>query len=354
MQGVANPVFDAPFSIAGHDAPIAVSIHTPYQLLFLERLLACVSPRPTLIVDQRPEKYRLGRKPQTPGVQVLEAAITGRLTDPDQQRLMREVLDRIDAFANHGAFTFVCPSFGWPFNNIALTRWRRRGDVRFAIIEDGLSTYLQTSQSWKWQLRNLALEIVGRVRGYLPRTLFGGHPLGLDLGEVQAIFVGSDLVIPERGSERYIAVPPLAGQAEVQRDPAAALFVGQPYLRDYGEDAIVAFIDKAFAWLRSQGVTRMALKPHHFQTPEEIALYLDRGCTLLDPPVTIEELIGGSDYGILASSNTTALMTTKSMLGPAIRTVAINPTAFSQRQETRDPAEVVAIFRRFGVEVVEL
>lgn len=346
-----NPQLDGEFRFAGGDQAIVASVFTPYQLLFLERVLAQVTPRPTLIIDQRPEKYRIQRPP-APFGEVVGVSLTGKVIDPAQQALMRETLAAVERFAAAGPITFLCSSLGWAFNNAVFTRWRRSETVRFALLEDGLSTYLAAGQSRRGQLRNLAREALGRARGYVPRTLFGGHALGLDLPEVRAILVGSDLVAQDR-ARRYVTVPPIDGAGHVPRDPAAALFVGQPYLRDYGEAAIVAFIDKARAYLNGQGITRLEVKPHHFQTMDEIRLYLDRGFTLLDPPVTVEELIGASTHGAIASCNTTALMTSKSLLGPAIRSIAFSPAAFRPAQETRDPAEVVAVFRRFGVEVVE-
>ncbi|WP_448658015.1 hypothetical protein ACPVPU_11170 [Sphingomonas sp. CJ99] len=342
------------FADAASDAPIVASVTTPYQLMFLERLVAVLAPRPMLLIDQRPAKFRDGRAPRLGDAKIISLTIDGNVMQPENLARIRDAMARIEAMVGDRPFTFLCASLAWPFNNMVYTRWRRRPGVRIALSEDGLSTYLRSGQSGNWMLRSIALELIGRVRGAPARTLFSGHPLGLDQPDVRTIFVGSDRVVPTDGGDRYRVVPPDARLAQAgSRDPARAVFVGQPYLRDYGAPRMAAFVDHALGWLRGQGVSTIHIKPHHFQSPEEIALYTDRSCILVDPPVPIEEMIGDSDYGVIASANSTALMTVKSMLGDTIRSVAFDPAAFRQIQERRDPADILAVFRKFGVEVIE-
>ncbi len=332
---------------------IVASVFTPYQLLVLERILGEAGAFDGLVIDQRPEKFRRNRPADVPGAQVIEASLTGSVVQADQRRLLRETLSRIETFVGERRFVFMCASFAWGLNNLVLARFRRRGRARFVMIEDGLSTYIEAGQAAQGRLRNLAREVVRRLKGEPARALYSGHSLGLDLPEVEGIVTGSPDV-PHAPGRNFVVLPPAAIDEAAPRDPGAVLFVGQPYLRDYGEGAIRRFAERSAAFLRNRGATRIDFKPHHFQTSGEIGLYLDQGFALYDPPMAVEEVIGASDHRVIASCNTTALITGRILLGGAIEAIAFDPTTFRPAQETRDPADVEALFRRFDVEIVHL
>lgn len=335
----------------GQPMAVIVSIFTPYQLLFLERYWAELGPRPLLILDSRAPKHRAARKPRIPG-EVMELDLTGKVNDPDQALLVRQAATAAEDFAQRHRVCFICGSYQWPVNTTIFHRNRKNPDWIFMLQDDGLSTYLNLRPSPREKFRNIIREIVARVRGFPARTMVQGHPLGHDLPGLSAIILGLEPAHDTPGKGKVIVLPPQS-QA-VSYDGHAALFVGQPIIKDYGRDRLQPFLQQVAADLRARGYSRLAFKPHHFQPEEEIGLYLSAGFELFDPPLPVEEVIAESAFRTIAAVSSTALLTCKALFGDEVKAIAFNLTRFPPAHEKRDMTEVQALFQRAGVELVEL
>jgi hypothetical protein len=335
----------------GRPQAIVASVFTPYQLLFLERLCA-ISPIPRILVlDARAERFRSGRSPQIAGAEVIALNLTGKVNDPEQAVLVRRGIAAVERFADGGDVTFLAASYQFPINNVAYRAHRHDPKWRFCLIEDGLSTFIGVHPSPRERLRNAVREVVARLRGFPARLSIPGHPLGLDLPAIRAIFVGVDRLPTSPRARPYVTLPPPAA-AGLTYTPDAALMVGQPYAAELGLDVLRSVIAQSPTDLQRRGCTRIAFKPHHFQSPAEVAIYTDLGFEIVDPPITVEELIPASPFRTIAAINSTALLTTRSLFGDAVRAIAYAPSAVRPRHERRDPREIEAVFAAAGVEIV--
>ena len=339
-------------SVDAADLPLVLSVFTPYQLLFVERLCGLIAPRPLLLLDSRPEAFRRGREPRLPA-ETIALALTGKVNDARQAALVRQGAAAVDRFAGGAPFGFLNASFQWPINNVVYTRHRRDPNAHFFLIEDGLSSYLEIRPSWREAIRNVGREAVARLRGFPRRRRIPGHPLGLDVPEIEAIFLGAERMPGGPGHRRYFTVPHRADRMLAPGD-GSALFVGQPYLKTYGEPAMRRFLAAAAAWLRADGIGRIAFKPHHYQDADEVLLYADAGFEVVNPPLTVEEMIADSPFRTIAAINSTALLTTRSLFGGTIRAIAFSPTRFRPAHERRRMSELEAVFAQAGVEIVDL
>lgn len=336
----------------GAPLPIVASVFTPYQLMQCERIVTGLPPRPVLLIDGRSPAIRSQRPACIPGAEMLAADLTGEVLNRDQARLAMSTLDQAAQFVGGKPFVFLCASFQRHVNTLALTRWHRDPAARLVLMDDGLSTFLDAHPSPQERAKNALRESIARLRGFPARRAISGHPLGLDLPGLHAILLSID-ARPDRPTRRPYAILPPAHREIAAGDPAMALFIGQPYAQSYGWDRIDALVDAVVADLTARGHTRLGFKPHHFQPRDEIDRYLARGFELVESSAALEEMIGASPYRTIASVNTTALLTARALYGDAIRAIAYAPTAFKPPQESRDLAEVEALFRRAGVEVVD-
>lgn len=337
----------------GAPLPIVASIFTPYQLLMLERIMETLPPRDVLVIDARPARFRDGRAPRIPGARYLACDLSGKVIDGGQARLVRDLLVEVANFRADRPIAFLCASFQRHFNTVALRHWRGDGGVRWVLMDDGLSTFLDLGTAWTERLRNFVREALAGLLGYPRRASIPGHPLGLDIPGLAGIILSLD-ARPERDHGRpYVLLPPSRATLG-PGDPAKALFIGQPYAMNYGWKRLEPLIAGVVADLRARGLTDLAFKPHHFQKREEIDRYLAHGFQLVDPPVPVEEMIATSPYRAIASINTTALLTAKALFGDAVTAIAYDPTAFKPPQEKRDLHQVSALFAKAGVEIVSL
>ena len=177
-------------------------------------------------------------------------------------------------------------------------------------------------------IRNVVREAVARLRGFPARAAIRGHPLGLDLPELRAIFIGVDRLRSSSNRRRPYLPLPSSDDARIEYTPDAALLVGQPYAGEVGLEQIGRVVAHIAADLRARGYRRLACKPHHFQGADELALYRDAGFEIVDPPTTVEEMIAESEFRTVAAINSTALLTVKSLFGDGVRAIAYAPSAF--------------------------
>jgi hypothetical protein len=338
------------FAKDGALLPVVAHVFTPYHLLFLERLWSLIEDRPLLLVDGRPDRFRDSRPPALPNARILSLPLNGQVNSPVQAAMIRDVIAEVDRFTGGGPFAHITASYQWPAANILFTRHRRDPRARFLLMDDGLSTYISVRPSVRERTRNIPREIVSRLRGFPRRSFVSGHPLGLDIAEIEAIFIGTQRPPSAPAHRNYISLPP--SSETIRFTPDAVLFVGQPYAAYYPEEQIYRTIDWIGRDLASRGFRRMGFKPHHFQRRDEIERYLALGFELVDPPVPVEEMLVQSEFRTIASINTSALLTTRSLFGDAIHAIAYAPAAYKPHQESRDMAEVEAIFRLAGVEVM--
>lgn len=340
------------FSYDGALLPLVASVFTPYQLLFLERLWTQIEPRPLLILDSRGDRFREGRPPAIAGAQVISLSLTGAATDPSQVALIQQGIAAAEAFVADRRFVFTASSYQWPLNIGLYSKQRRNPRCRFLLVDDGLSTYLEIKRSMHELGRNFAREMLLKWRGLPARASYPGHPLGHDIPELHSIIVGLSDLPPQRGRRRYFSLTPSDGALTYTSD--ACLFIGQPYLRDYDARKLRPFIERIGADLSGRGFKRIGFKPHHFQSGQEIDYYLSMGFELVDPPIPVEEMIADSGFRTIASINSSALLTTRSLFGEGVRAIAYGPSVFKPAQEKRDLREVESIFRRAGVEIVDM
>lgn len=333
--------------------PIVASVFTPYQLLFLERIWALIEPRPLMILDSRPQRFRSGRPPAIPADRLIDLDLTGKVNDRGQAALVRRGVQQVAAFTGDRPFAFLSASLQWPINNVLYTRYRRDPRCRCLLIDDGLSTYLDLRPSRRERTRNIAREIVARLKGFPARSFFAGHPLGLDAPRIDGILIGAAQAPHGRTGRTYIPLPHDAATGPaLPRDKV--MFVGQSYSSGYSSVTLDATIAAIHEDLRARGFARPVVKPHHFQGGDEIERYLRAGFELLESSITVEEIVARRDFGTIASINSTALLTCKSLYGDRLEALAYNPTAFQPSHEHRDMAEVEAIFHRAGVTIVDL
>ncbi|MDT0575729.1 hypothetical protein RM533_05980 [Croceicoccus sp. F390] len=345
----------------GDPLTIVASVFTPYQLLLFRRIHDLLPGRPVLLIDSRPRAYRLRHPADLTGAAVLPMELTGAVTDRTQAELVNEAMAAIGRFCGADPFVFLCASFQRHFNTVAYTRLRRRPDVRLLLMDDGLATFLDQGTTPRERARNLARELVARIRNLPARATVRGHPLGLDLAEVQGIILSMHVGAPARskacsatgGGRRYFLLPQQTATLP-EGDASKALFIGQPYRDVYGDAILDPMIEAICADLAGRGFTTIAFKPHHFQSDKEIARYLAHGMVLDDPPCAVEEMIAHSPYRTIASINTTALLTVRALLGDEVSAIAYDPAAFKPAQDTRDILEVEALFRQGGVEIVNV
>ncbi len=344
------------FAEGNDELPVIASVMTPYQLLFLEQIWTHLPTRPMLLIDGRPANHRAARPPRLQGLtQYLELDLTGQVNSQEQARLVRQAMAEAERFAGGMPVLFACASYQAPVNNAIYTRHRQDRSWHFLLFEEGLSTYLALSPTIRERLRNVAREAVSRLRRFPRRTLFGGHPQGLDLPELRAIIVVDGQTPPGRSAQRLVALPS-GGGTELTFNPDNVLFAGQPFVSAYGFDPelIRACAAEIFADLKNRGFKKIAFKAHHFQSAEDAQIYLDEGFELYESPLPLEEMIAQSEFRTIASVNTTALLTARSLYGEAVQSIAYSPADLGPHYERRDMNEVIEVFRRGGVEIVHL
>lgn len=326
---------------------MAISIFTPFQAMVAERIIHDFTPAKVIIFDQRSEGIRNQLPfPRDLG-EVIELNVSGRAMDRSQQKLFADVLLDLEK-RTAGNFTFVASSYEWSFNNAILRHFRKRS--RFYAMEDGLSTYLNLRRSLRGLAREVAREVAVRARGFTPRYIVPGHPLGLSLQEMKGVFILSEWV----GEAAHMPPSILLSKpskSSRQRDFEEALVVGQPYMRDYGVAAMKQQAERMHRLLKSEGVKAIRFKPHHFQSADEIKVYLDTGMRLVETPLPLEAYFESDRAGVIAGINSTALITSKTLFGDEIRAMAVDPLSFKPPKERRCSREVLELFRRAGVEV---
>ena len=355
MNHSIAPLLTAFRSATGGDLLVVASVFTPYQLLFFERLWEVLRDRPLFVLDSRPERYRLGRPPRFgEAVHIESLPLTGKVNDPEQAVLVRRGIEAAERFVDSKPFAFVCGSYQWSINSAFYYRHRDNSDCSFFLSEEGLSSYLDIRPSRRERWRDLVRETVSRLRGFPPRPMIQGHPLGHDLPELKGIILG--IAHPPEGGTRqrpFLLLPPDHTEG-MAYSPDAALLIGQPYVQELGEARLAQLAATIHQDLARRGFRRIAFKPHHFQLEAEVAIYTAQGFDLINPPLAVEEMIPQSEFRTLAGFNSTALLTAKSLFGDSVHAIAYDPSRIVPRHEGRNEEAVEAIFREAGVEIIRL
>lgn len=333
---------------------LIISVFTPFQLLVSQEVVASEFPTAQVyLVDQRAAKFREYSPPQFENLQkVCVLNNNGSIRSKADREAIREALNFSEmVLEREQNVIFLCASLEWALNNALFTLCRRRSSAKIRMFEDGISTYIPLSPGPVQRLKR----VYRLLQSYLPSSprlsyVRGAHAIGLNDPDVEAIYVKNESVVtyPLDRLKKYSG----ASLTPVVRDLETGIFLIQHFTTEYGEQ-YSQFVGDFIASLAQFGVKKWFVKLHHFSPPEEAKIFMDAGFELFDSRCTVEEALLTSPIGVVASINTTALVTVKLLFEDGIRSISISPDVFAPKWEKRGQSNLVSLFKSCGVEIWE-
>jgi|GEM_PF-1389503 len=241
----------------------------------------------------------------------------------------------------------------WPLNNVLFGRWPRMvgsAEQQRCNYPEGIGSLRLVYPNWGQKMRDLLKSMSGLLGGvyYYPLR---GDLMGLEASDrIYSLMPG---LVPSALQEKVVAIPLFeTGTVSVKSD--TLLFLGQ-FDKAVPTNARKALARHAAEVCRELGYGHYLYKQHHYrESAEQRDVFLGQGFELLDDPRPVEQLLADRPVACVASFVSSALVHLKMMFGDSIRCLACYPEEFGRygRMNQGQEQELIAIFRRCGVEIV--